>query len=50
MQHGHLLGGLPHKFHVVLDDQNGVILRHALQELGGFLTFSAGHARDRLIE
>ena len=35
MQHCHLVGRLPHKFHVMLDDQNGVIVRHVLQELGG---------------
>jgi hypothetical protein len=50
MQDLHLVGGLPHKFHVMLDDQHGVIVRHALQELRGFLPFSAGHAGNRFIE
>ena len=50
MQHRHLVGGLANEFHVVLNDQNGVVLRHALQEFGRFLAFLAGHARDRLIE
>ena len=50
VQHGHLLGGLPDEFHVVLDHEDGMILRHALQELGRFLAFSAGHASDRFIE
>ncbi len=50
MQHRHLLGGLPDEFHIVLDYQDGVILRHALQQLGCRLAFLAGHARNRLIE
>jgi hypothetical protein len=50
MQHRHLLGGLSDEFHVVLNDEDGVVLRHALQELGRFLTFLPGHTRDRLIE
>ena len=36
MQDRHFVGGLPHKFHVMLDNQHGVILCHALQELSGF--------------
>ena len=50
MEYRYLMGGLPDEFHVVLDHQNGVILRHTLQELGGFFTFLAGHASDRFIE
>ena len=50
VQHRHLLGGLSDEFHVVLNDEDGVILRHALQELGRFFTFLAGHTSDRLIE
>jgi hypothetical protein len=50
MQYRHLVGGLSDEFHVVLDHEDGMILRHALQELGRFLAFFAGHASDRLIE
>jgi len=50
VQHRHLLGSLPDEFHVVLDHEDGVVLRHVLQELGCFLAFLTGHARNRLVE
>jgi hypothetical protein len=50
MQHGHLLSGLPDEFHVVLDHQDGVILRHALEELCRFRTLFTGHASDWFVE
>jgi hypothetical protein len=50
VQHRDLVGGLSDELHVVLNDEDGVVLRHALQELGRFLTFLAGHPSDRLIQ
>ena len=54
-QHGSLvhdrdrLGNLPDKFHVMLNDDNGMLVGQRLKQVAGFLGFLIGHSRDRLI-
>ena len=50
VQHRDLVGGLSDELHVVLNDEDGVVLRHALQELGRFLTLFGGHTSDLLCQ
>src|SRR6266571_5158503 len=50
MQHRDALRRLTHKFHVVLHDQHGVILRQPLQELSSLLPLVFGHPGHGLIQ